>query len=103
MFRVTDKAAQELKRIKNTANVPAGKCLRLKRTSTGELNLGVDSGRPGDQVISCKETKVMVLGEDLSAQLESMIMDVQVSESQAEFLLSYQHSYPWEGGERIGT
>ncbi|MFQ5913148.1 MAG: hypothetical protein ACE5JS_08195 [Nitrospinota bacterium] len=84
MLRLTEKAAEELKRV----NVPHGKYLRLRRSLTGELVFGVDFEKPGDQVVFSGDSKLLLVDPGLSGQLETATMDFKISEKGPRFCIS---------------
>ncbi|MFQ5913149.1 MAG: hypothetical protein ACE5JS_08200 [Nitrospinota bacterium] len=87
MLNVTDQAAQELNEVREHNDVPPENCLRLLITPGGQFGFGVDAEKQGDQVVHCGETKVLLIGRDLSVKLEGKRLDVQQTEQGAEFFV----------------
>ena len=77
MIRITESAKEELKNIlsANVDNPQAS--LRLTTNDQGQLALGIDVERPGDQVVEHEGSKVLVVEEGLATSLEGVTLDAQ--------------------------
>lgn len=87
MLKVTQEAAQEMKKVLQSKRIPRGSCLRLAKKSTQGLGFYVDIERPDDQVVFCGETKVLVLSDELSSVLKGVVMDVEATKKGFHFSL----------------
>ncbi|HEY78276.1 MAG TPA: adhesin [Dehalococcoidia bacterium] len=79
MIGVTERAKKELKAILQANTDEPEACLRLISNEQGQLGLGIDKERQGDQVVEHDDSKVLVVENDLADSLQGITMDVQDS------------------------
>lgn len=77
MVTVTDRAKHELKTVLSEHTQDDDQGLRLVVTPTGQLGLGLDVARDGDQVVECEGAKVLLVGEEISPALDGATVDVE--------------------------
>ena len=78
MVTVTERAKQELKSILSAADVSAPEIgLRLALTAPGQFGLMTDKEREGDQVVEHEDSKVLLVGTELTDTLEGVTIDCQ--------------------------
>ncbi len=77
MVTVTDRAKDELQTAltTHTANLEQG--LRLVVTPAGQLGLGLDVVRDGDEIVEHNGAKVLLIGSDLSPLMDGSTVDVE--------------------------
>ena len=76
MFQLTEQAAQELKKLRDTVQEKQpGSVLRLFRGGVGEFKLAVDSPEEGDQELYCADEKVLVVNPETSRVLTNVTLD----------------------------
>jgi Fe-S cluster assembly iron-binding protein IscA len=76
MIAVTDRAKQELQKIRSDKVDNPQAVLRLVNSEQG-LGLGVDIEMPGDKVVEHDGDKVLVVEEKLAGLLEGVTLDVE--------------------------
>jgi Fe-S cluster assembly iron-binding protein IscA len=90
MIEVTEQAKQELKKILNThVDLPEGR-LRLMDRGQGKLGLGVDIEMPGDELVKCDGSTILVIERGLAANLKGVTLDVEDSVKGSELVISYK-------------
>ncbi|MFC1873826.1 hypothetical protein ACFLYX_00830 [Chloroflexota bacterium] len=73
---MTMRAGQELKKIlAEKVDWPEAR-LRLIDRGQGNLGLGIDIESPGDRVVECEGTKVLVVESGLALNLNGITLDV---------------------------
>ncbi|MBA7530585.1 hypothetical protein ES705_22793 [subsurface metagenome] len=88
MIDVTERARQELKRIlSRKVDMPQAR-LRLIANDHGGLGLGIDIEAPGDQVVECEGSKVLIVEPRLAANLKGVTLDVDDNSEGAELVIS---------------
>jgi len=91
MFNVTDGAKEELKRIAESRNVEAGRCLRLAVQPSwpgpGDFGIVIDDEKADDYTTTLRGTKVLLLQEQLLPQLDKSILDYKDTPEGARFTL----------------
>lgn len=76
MLTVTEDARRALKTILENAETQPGQTLRLVEDQ-GNYGLTLDTKQEGDQVVEHEGVIVLLIGPELKAQLESVILDLQ--------------------------
>ena len=91
MVTVTDSAREEFNRILETRVLESGKHLRLAVspvwTGEGDFGIVIDDGQENDQIIDYQGRTVLLVGEDLTEQLQSSILDFKESPDGPRFTL----------------
>lgn len=90
MFRVTESAAEQLKKIKDdvTASKP-NSMLRLVPSGVGQFRLGVSTEpEPGDQEVYYQDEKVLVVDSQLSMTLSGVTLDFEERPEGGNFVLA---------------
>ncbi len=81
MFQLSQKAAQELKRIKDEAvqeqQAEPGSTLRLIHSGERELNMTISLPEEGDQELYYADEKVLVVAPDTSRIMTNFTLDYQ--------------------------
>lgn len=79
MLQVSQKAAQELKKIRDEVvqEQQPGSTLRLFRSGEREFNLTIGLPEEGDQELFCADEKVLVVDADTSTILADVTLDYQ--------------------------
>ncbi len=81
MFTITESAKEEIGRILETKDLDAGKHLRLAVppvwTGVGDFGIVVDDEQEDDQTIDYQGRTVLLVGQDLTQQLENSVLDFQ--------------------------
>lgn len=76
MFKVTETAAQELKKIKDQVQEQQpGGLPRLVWSTEAQFKLAIDASQEGDQELFCADEKVLVVDRETSARLENLTLD----------------------------
>ncbi len=88
MISVTKRAGQELKRMLAEKVDWPGARLRLIDRGQGNLGLGIDIESPGDRVVECEGTKVLVVESGLALNLEGITLDVDDTPDGVELVIS---------------
>ena len=90
MINVTQRAKKVLKKILR-ANVdwPEGR-LRLMDRGQGNLGLGVDIEMPGDKVVICDGSPVLIIERALVPSLEGITLDVEDGAKGSELVILYK-------------
>ncbi|MFQ5803476.1 MAG: hypothetical protein ACE5JQ_11335 [Candidatus Methylomirabilales bacterium] len=92
MFQLSQKAAEELKKIRDEAveEQPPGGTLRLFRSGEKEFNLTIGLPQDGDQELFCADEKVLVVDAETSNMLADVTLDYQDTPQ--------GHQFVFEGG-----
>jgi len=77
VLTVTERAAQELKQVLDSAPHEEGQCLRLITDAQGAFRLTLDHEREGDQVVRLGEEAVLLIDPVLSAGLDGVTLDTE--------------------------
>lgn len=77
MLEVTQRAAEELKQVLDSAPHEEGQCLRLVTDAQGNFRLTLDREREGDQVVRLGEEPVLLIDPVLSAGLDGVTLDME--------------------------
>jgi len=79
MVKVTERAKEELKRLKSKLNLEAGKCLRLATppmwTGEGDFGIVTDTERSGDQPVEYEGQTVLMVDGQLAEMLATAVVD----------------------------
>ncbi|MFQ5881509.1 MAG: hypothetical protein ACE5I9_03395 [Candidatus Methylomirabilales bacterium] len=76
MFQLTEKAAQELKKIKDEVQEQQpGSVPRLTRSGEREYKLAIDVPEEGDQELYCADEKVLLVDRETSRALADVTLD----------------------------
>jgi Fe-S cluster assembly iron-binding protein IscA len=76
MLQVTLGAKEVLKEVLSANSEEPEAGLRLTMNNAGELGLGIDSEKEGDQVVEHEGSKVLFVEQVLSEQLEGFAIDM---------------------------
>ncbi len=79
MLTVTDRARDELKTALSAHATTDEQGLRLVVTPSGQLGLGLDVERDGDEVVEHDGSKVLLVGAELSPLVDGTTIDVEDS------------------------
>ena len=87
MVKVTERAGKELLKILNSNVDNWYARLRLVSRGEGRIGLGIDIEMPGDEVVECDGTKVLVVERDLAASLDGLTIDAEDNGGSSELIL----------------
>jgi len=88
MIGVTERAKKELKRVL-TDNVDHPEaCLRLRTNDEGNLGLGIDIEKPGDKVVECEGSRVLVVAQVLADKLNDLLIDVEDTDEGSQLVIA---------------
>lgn len=79
MFQLSQKAAQELKKVRDEVvqEQQPGSTLRLFQSGEREFNLTISLPEDGDQELFCADEKVLVVDAETSRILDDVTLDYQ--------------------------
>ena len=90
MINITQRAKKALKKILTAhVDLPAGR-LRLMDRGQGNLGLGVDIEMPGDELVHCDCSPVLIIERRLVANLKGVTLDVEDSVKGSELVIVYK-------------
>ena len=87
MITVTEEAKVLLKNILLTKVDNYFACLRLTSPEKGQLGLGVDIERPGDEAVEYEGGKLLLVERELSARLSKVILDTEKTPEGPELVI----------------
>ncbi len=76
MVRVTEQAATAIQDLLADNAAPPDAGIRLSANAGGNVGMGIDTPRPGDEVITRDETPLLIMDSSLSAKITDMVIDV---------------------------
>ncbi|MGE0136002.1 MAG: hypothetical protein AB7I38_06060 [Dehalococcoidia bacterium] len=76
MLAVTDAARDVLGEIVTGGSVPEARTLRLTRSESEAFGLSIDEERPGDQVVSKGDQRLLLIESGLADQLTGVVLDI---------------------------
>jgi len=87
MIGVTERAKEELREIlANNVDHPDA-CLRLRVNDQGQLGLGVDIEKPGDEIVEYEGSKLLLVEQGLADNLEGIAIDVEDSNEGSQLVI----------------
>ena len=90
MINITQRAKKALKKILTAhVDLPEGR-LRLMDRGQGNLGLGVDIEMPGDKLVQCDSSPVLIIERGLVANLKGVTLDVEDSVKGSELVIVYK-------------
>ncbi len=90
MINITKRAKKALKRILTAhVDLPEGR-LRLMDRGQGKLGLGVDIEMPGDELVKCDGSTVLVVERGLAANIKGITLDVEDSGNGSKLVIDYE-------------
>ena len=88
MIKITERAKQELKRLYDAKVDWSGAFLRLMDRGQGNLGLGIDLEKTGDQSVEYDGTKVLIIDPRLVINVKEITLDVDDTLDGAELVIS---------------
>src|SRR5690606_23860594 len=85
VMTLTEAAATQLERVRDSANLPEQTCFRIA-ADNGDLNLQWDQERPGDTTLCHNGKKILVLDQDVASRLEDKTLDARHTEHGTQFI-----------------
>jgi Fe-S cluster assembly iron-binding protein IscA len=80
MIEVTERAKQELEKMRTANNVKPEQFLRLVALDKDSLGVGIDIEQPGDYQVEHEGSTVLLVEEKLATILEGITLDVEITE-----------------------
>jgi Fe-S cluster assembly iron-binding protein IscA len=87
VINVTQRAGKELMKILNSHVDNWYARLRLVSRGEGRIGLGIDIEMPGDEVVECEGTRVLVVARELAASLDGVTIDAEDDGDYPQFVL----------------
>jgi hypothetical protein len=87
MLVVTTSATEALQAILDNLDFRPGECVRIKTTPEEKVGFLLDVERPGDQVVSHGNRKLLVADSETAKQLDGVILKYRATEEGAGFTL----------------
>lgn len=88
MVTVTDQAALVLRATLSKARTQTGQTLRLVLSPDGDLGLGVDQKRAGDQVVTAYGDNILLIAPDVAKALDGATIDTQNTNGRQKIVIS---------------
>jgi len=85
---VTDEAKSKLKETLQANTDDPEFCLRLAMKSASEFGLVLDKEAEGDEIIEHEESKVLLIGKEMTEAVDNLTLDVQDTPEGKQLVLS---------------